>query len=126
MCEGTVTVMSCGHALIHYIYYCHHASLEHKSCPQDRVHGPHQRIDDTCAACHPPFKISEINRRHDEFRERKMAQMRQARSRQEILALERVMKEAHLARANELRSAGKVRWNGVVLWGPPGAPETPS
>ncbi|KAE9370774.1 hypothetical protein N431DRAFT_492807 [Stipitochalara longipes BDJ] len=115
--------MTCGHALIHYSKYCHHATRhsEHRPCPQDRVHGPLQCIDDTCAACHPPFKFSEINQRHDEFRDRKMAQMRQARSRQEVLMLERVLEESHMARAKELRDAGRVRWSGVVLWGPSGA-----
>jgi hypothetical protein len=123
MCLGIVTIMACGHALIHYTYYCHHASRhgEHRPCSQDRVHGPLQRIDDTCAACHPPFKISKINQRHDEFRDQKMAQMRKARFRQEILMLERVMEESHAARAKELREAKRVKWNGVVLWGPPGA-----
>ena len=50
-----------------------------------------------------------------------MAQMRQARSRHEVLILQRVLEEAHSARAKELRDAGKVRWNGAVLWGPPGS-----
>ena len=50
-----------------------------------------------------------------------MAQMQQSRSRQEVLVLQRVLEEAHAARTKELRDAGRVRWNGVVLWGPPGA-----
>jgi len=115
--------MSCGHALNHYISYCHQAAAQRdlRPCPQDRIHGPLQRIDDSCAACHPSFKISEINQRHDEFRDRKMAQMQQSRSRQEVLVLQRVLEEAHAARTKELRDAGRVRWHGVVLWGPPGA-----
>lgn len=119
MCQGTVTLMSCGHALIHYTSFCHDAAThrELSPCPREKVHGPLQHIDDTCAACHPPIKISEINQRHDEFRDRKMAQMRQARSRQEVLMLQRVLEEAHAARGKELRKAGRVKWNGVVLWG---------
>jgi hypothetical protein len=35
--------------------------------------------------------------------------------------LQRVLEEAHAARTKELRDAGRVRWHGVVLWGPPGA-----
>jgi hypothetical protein len=50
-----------------------------------------------------------------------MAQMQQSRSRQEVLVLQRVLEEAHAARTKELRDAGRVRWHGVVLWGPPGA-----
>src|SRR5450432_2974682 len=80
MCEGTVTIMNCGCALIHYTSYCHHAAThrELRPCPQDKVHGPLQHIDDSCAACHPSFKIFEINQRHDEFRDRKMVLMRKA------------------------------------------------
>jgi hypothetical protein len=66
------------------------------------------------------MKISEINARHDEFRDRKMAQLRQTRSKEEVLILQRVLEESHAARGKELRDAGRVRWAGVVLWGPPG------
>lgn len=121
MCQGTVTILSgCGHALIHYTHYCHDATAERRlrPCPQDRVHGPLQYIDDTCSECHPPFRIAEINRRHDDFRERKTEQMRKARTRQEYLMLERMIGEAHAARGKELKKAGRVRWNGEVLWGP--------
>jgi Cytochrome c552 len=123
MCQGTITIMSCGHALIHYRSYCHQAAVQQdrRPCPQERVRGPLQAIDDSCAACHPSFKISEINQRHDKFQNLKMAQMRQARSIQEVLALQRALEESQSARAKELRDAGRVMWKGVVFWGPPGA-----
>jgi hypothetical protein len=85
------------------------------------MQGPLQRIDDTCARCHPSFLIAEINHRHDEFRSHKMAQLRRAETREEVLALQGVLEEAYAARGKELRAAGRVRWNGMVLWGPPGA-----
>lgn len=50
-----------------------------------------------------------------------MAQMRQAETREEVSALQGALEEAHAARGKELRAAGKVRWNGMVLWRPPGA-----
>jgi hypothetical protein len=90
--------MSCGHALIHYTRYCHRAAAQRdlRPCPRERVHGPLQHIDDTCAQCHPPKKISEINARHDAFRDRKMAQLRQARSKEEVLILQRVLEESSM------------------------------
>jgi hypothetical protein len=123
MCQGLVTRMSCGHALIHCTCYCHHAAEQRdlRPCPRERIHGPLQYIDDTCAQCHPPIKMKEINARHDEFRDRKMAQMRRAQTKEEVLILQQVIEEAHASRAKELRNAGRVRWTGVVLWGPPGA-----
>jgi hypothetical protein len=65
--------------------------------------------------------ISEINRHHDDFHARKVAQMRQAKTREEVSALQSALEESHVARGKELRAAGRVRWNGMVLWGPPGA-----
>ncbi len=123
MCQGRVNEMSCGHALIHYTCYCHHAAAERdlRPCPRERVRGPVQHIDDTCAQCHPPIRMKEINARHDEFLDRKMAQLRRAQTKEEVLILQRVIEEAHAARAKELRDVGRVRWTGVVLWGPLGA-----
>ena len=123
MCQGLVTSMSCGHALIHYTWYCYHAAAQRdlRPCPRERVHGPVQHIDDTCAQCHPPIRIKEINARYDEFRDCKMAQLRRAQTKEEVLILQRVIEEAHTARAKELRDAGRVRWTGIVLWGPSGA-----
>jgi len=122
MCEGATTIMSCGHALIFYTSYCHIATSRHelRPCTKEGMKGPLQSIDDTCARCHPPFLIAEINHRHNEFRSNKMAQLRRAETREEALALQRVLEEAHAARGKELRAAGQVRWNGMVLWGPPG------
>jgi hypothetical protein len=123
MCQGLVTGMSCGHALIHYTWYCYHPAAQRdlRPYPRERVHGPVQHIDDTCAQCHPPIRMKEINARYDEFRDGKMAQLRRAQTKEEVLILQRVIQEAHAARAKELRDAGRVRWTGVMLWGPPGA-----
>ncbi len=65
--------------------------------------------------------ISEINRHHDYFQAKKMAQLRQAETREEVSVLQRALEDAYRARGNELRAAGNVRWNGMVLWGPAGA-----
>ena len=115
--------MSCGHAMIHYKTHCHHAAKHRKlrPCRKERVTGLLQHIDDTCAKCHPPFRIVEINDRHDRFRERKMSQLRKAVTREEAMELQRELEQAHVMRGKELRGASKVRWRGVVLWGPPGA-----
>jgi len=50
-----------------------------------------------------------------------MVQIRRARTREKVLALQRAIDEAHAARGKEIRFVGRVRWNGRVLWGPPGA-----
>lgn len=50
-----------------------------------------------------------------------MAQMRKARSKHEVLMLQRVIDEAHAERGKELRAVGRVKWSGTVVWGPPGA-----
>jgi len=64
--------------------------------------------------------MSEINKRHDELRHKLMTAMRRAGSREEVLELQRALEEAHAHRGKELRAAGRVRWDGVVVWGPPG------
>lgn len=50
-----------------------------------------------------------------------MSQLRKAGTREEALELQRELEQAHATRGKELRDAGKVRWRGVVLWGPPGS-----
>jgi len=71
-----------------------------------------QKLDDTCAKCHPSFLTAEINKRHDDLRDRLMARLRKTSSRGEALELRRTLDEAHAARSKELLSVGK--WRGVV------------
>ena len=116
MCTGTVSILTCGCPLIHYTSRCPSSLTKCEPCskPSGEVH----RLDDTCANCHPPFLVFEINRRHDQMRERMIAAMRGARGKEEVKQLQRVMEEAHVERGKDIRAANSVKWSGVVVWGP--------
>jgi hypothetical protein len=49
-----------------------------------------------------------------------MAKMKRATTKEAYLWVERQLEETHVQRAKELRVARQVRWDGVVVWGPPG------
>lgn len=90
MCKGTSTKMACGHVI-------HHSSKRwERAC--DTVNGPTQTLDDTCAKCHPSLITQEINKRHDALRAILMQQLRNARSREEAIAVERALAEQHAER----------------------------
>ena len=120
MCTGTTTIMSgCGHTLLHYTGYCR-ASLAPRGQHCQSLQGPTQYLNDTCASCHPSFVESEINKRHADHRNRLMAAMRRAGTQEEVFQLQRAIEEASAGRRREMSEAGKVSWNGIVVWGPGG------
>lgn len=49
-----------------------------------------------------------------------MSSIQRAETREHVLELQRAIEEAHSQRGKELRAASRVRWNGVVVWGPNG------
>jgi len=110
--------MSCGHAFLHYATHCKTARSTGWSCPN--VQGPTQNLEDTCAECHPSFRMAEINQQHDDLRGKLMEKLRTAGSKQEVAELQVAIEESHAERGKELRAASRVRWGGIVIWGPPG------
>lgn len=81
---------------------------------------PIQHINDTCANCHAPDVIDEINKCYNELRDKIMTKIQSTQSWEKVAVLHRVLEEAHSQRCKELRSADKLRDNGFVLWGPAG------
>jgi hypothetical protein len=53
-------------------------------------------------------------------RNRLMAAMRRAGTQEEVFQLQRAIEEASAGRRKEMSEAGKVSWNGFVVWGPKG------
>ena len=101
--------MACGHILHHYTQRCEPAC--------STIDGPTQILNDTCADCHPSVIIQEINNRHDALRASLMRQLRNARSREEVKAIERQLAEQHAERGRELRMVSRPGWDGSVDWG---------
>lgn len=62
----------------------------------------------------------EINKRYDLLRSRLTSELHRAKSPQEAVGLRRAIDEAHLEYGKELRDSGKLKWSGVVIWGPEG------
>lgn len=116
MCTGATTFMTCGHQLIHYTTRCA-ASFPGCKEPCKNLTGPHKKLNDTCARCHPPMVIAEINRRHDALRENLTRQMRGAKIGKQALEIRRRIEEGSEERRKEIQEAGKLRWDGFVDWG---------
>lgn len=49
-----------------------------------------------------------------------MAAMRRAGTQEEVFQLQRAIEEASAGRRREMSEAGKVSWNGIVVWGSEG------
>ena len=109
MCTGTSTQMICGHVLRHYTQRCR--------TPCATLVGLVEHLDDSCARCHPPMVMQEINSRHDALRQHLLSQMREARTREAVQNLQRALEEEHAGRGKELRAASRMRWTGSVDWG---------
>lgn len=116
MCKGVTTTMSCGHRLRHYTSRCQSSVDAKKLCEEPE--GPKQSINDSCADCHAPYAIYEINRYHDELHHKLMESMRRAQTKEEVLAIQREVEKAHALRGSELRTASLLKWNGDVVWVP--------
>jgi hypothetical protein len=61
--------------------------------------------------------MQEINQRHDALRQHLISQMREAKTKEEVQALQRALEEEQAERRKELRATSRIRWNGVVDWG---------
>ena len=70
MCKGTVTLLRCPHLLVHVASHCGN------NCGLPT--GPRFKLDDTCANCHPSYRVQTININHDLVRSQLMAQLRVA------------------------------------------------
>lgn len=102
--------MTCGHRLIHYERQC-----QRTGCVT--VTGPQSKLNDTCARCHPPRLIEEINRRHDALRDSLTRQLRQGKTSITEAELQRRIEESGRERRKEIAGVAKMKWNGVVDWG---------
>ncbi|KAJ5040541.1 uncharacterized protein L3040_006194 [Drepanopeziza brunnea f. sp. 'multigermtubi'] len=110
--------MSCGHALLHRKTPC--SSSVRLKAPCQELHGPTQRFNDTCAKCHPSFIMSEINQRYDQLQADLVSAMLKAENEEKGQELKRAVEQAHSLRGRELRSVGRLKWSGIVVWGPKG------
>lgn len=109
MCEETLTTFTCGHGI-----------RTTKACSSTSCPKPKQKpnpLNDTCAPCHPPFVLAQINREHDASRQNLIDSMTGAKSASEQLELQRSILRNELARKDRLAEAGKIGWNGLVDWG---------
>ena len=70
MCEGAVTLLRCPHLLVHFATRCG------RNC--ELPNGPRFELGDTCAACHPSYRVHVINVKHELERAELMAQLRLA------------------------------------------------
>lgn len=133
MCTGTTTFLTCGHKLIHYTSFCSLALSSMPNVPASLLPktkpirppkpcstptGCRDSINDTCSACHPPFRIAQINKQHDALRGMLMAALRHAKTKEEAKEVERLIEEEARERGKELGVVGKERRSGVVVWGP--------
>ncbi|KAH7317752.1 hypothetical protein BKA65DRAFT_107588 [Rhexocercosporidium sp. MPI-PUGE-AT-0058] len=114
MCKGTATTMTCGHLLLHHTSRCKSSVRNQKLCRE--LQGPRERIDDTCARCHPPHIISKINRHYDELLRRLMIWIKCAKTKEEVLEIQTAIEEVHAQKGRELRAASRLQWNGEVVW----------
>jgi hypothetical protein len=110
MCRTITTTFTCGH-----IIFSHTADA--RLCRNESCIVKDTLLNDTCASCHPPILIAEINRKYDALRHSVIERMRKAETLEEIEECERLLSEAGTARAEELTKAGMMRWTGVVDWG---------
>jgi len=60
MCKGTVTHLRCPHKLVHFAVRCA------GNC--ELPDGPRFMLEDTCAGCHPSFRVHLINAKYERVR----------------------------------------------------------
>jgi len=111
MCTGRVTWLLCGHRLVYSSSRCP------KKCetPQGEV----VELRDTCAECHPPYRMRCITIEYDLLREKLMVAIRMAEARGDLSRakeLSRKVWEYDGKRGEELRRANIRGMAEDVVW----------
>jgi hypothetical protein len=64
MCTGYTYQLACGHTLTHVSARCrHHSSILSTTCL--KVAGPSTPLNDTCAPCHPEYRIKMLREAYE-------------------------------------------------------------